>query len=105
MYKKYLSHTYKLGKNIVCTCCSCISHDIMEFNVPHSYDLLHHWHLPENVHIPFDCGIDVLNQNCILIASLELHKTSIFFYVVYVTINSPRIVSPLKDLQISNVLG
>ena len=31
MYKKFLTHTYKLGQNIVCACCGCIFHDIVEF--------------------------------------------------------------------------
>ena len=33
MYKKYLTHTSKLGQNIICACCGCISHDIMEFKI------------------------------------------------------------------------
>src|SRR5205814_7316382 len=33
MYKKYLTHTYKLSQNIVCACCGCISHDITEFEI------------------------------------------------------------------------
>src|SRR6266496_3570682 len=33
MYKKYLTHTYKLSQNIICACCGCISHDIMEFEI------------------------------------------------------------------------
>jgi len=28
LYKKHLTHTYKLGQNIVCACCGCISHGI-----------------------------------------------------------------------------
>ena len=73
MYKKYLTHTYKLGQNIVCTCCGCISHDIPEFEVVlPSYDPLHHLRVPENVNIPFNfsCAIDVLDQNRVLIDKL-----------------------------------
>ena len=75
MYKKYLTHTYKLGQNIVCACCGCISHDIMEFEVVlPSYDPLHHLRVPENVNIPFNfsCGIDVLDQNHVLIDKLGI---------------------------------
>src|SRR5436190_14600610 len=39
-----------------------------------------------------------------LSTSLESHKTSVFFYVVYVTINSPKTISPPKHLQISDGL-
>ena len=75
MYKKYLTHTYKLGQNIVCACCGCISHDITEFEVvPQSYDPLRHLRIPEDVDIPFDfsCGIDLLDQNRILIDKLGI---------------------------------
>ena len=70
MYKKYLTHTYKLGQNIICACCGCISHDITEFEiVPQSYDPLCHLCIPEDVNIPFDfsCGFDLLDQNHVLI--------------------------------------
>jgi len=72
MYKNYLAQTYKLGHNIVCACCGCISHDITEFEVVlPSYDRLRH---PETVDIPFDfsSGIDVLDQNRILIDKLGI---------------------------------
>ncbi len=75
MYKKYLTHTYKLGQNIVCACCGCISHDIMEFEVvPQSYDPLRHLCIPDNINIPFDfsCGIDLLDQNRVLIDKLGI---------------------------------
>ena len=75
MYKKYLTHTYKLGQNIVCACCGCISHDITEFEVvPQSYNPLRHLRIPEDVNIPFDfsCGIDVLDQNHILVDKLGI---------------------------------
>jgi len=75
MYKKYLTHTYKLGQNIVCACCGCISHDITEFEIVLcSYDRLRHLRIPENVDIPFDfsCGIDFLDQNRILIDKLGI---------------------------------
>ena len=75
MYKGFLTHTYKLGQNIVCTCCGCIYHDIMEFEVvPQSYDPLRHLRIPEDANIPFDfsCGINVLDQNHILIDKLGI---------------------------------
>ena len=75
MYKKYLTHTYKLGQNIVCACCGCISHDITEFEVvPQSYDPLRHLRIPEDIDIPFDfsCGIDILDQNRVLIDKLGI---------------------------------
>ena len=75
MYKKYLTHIYKLGQNIVCACCGCISHDITEFEiVPQSYNPLYHLRIPEDVNIPFDfsCGIDVLEQNRVLIDKLTI---------------------------------
>ena len=75
MYKKYLTHTYKLGQNIVCACCGCISHDITEFEiVPQSYDPLRHLRIAEDVDIPFDfsCGIDILDQNRVLIDKLGI---------------------------------
>ena len=65
MYKKYLTHTYKLGQNIVCACCGCISHDITEFEIVlDSYGPLRHLRISEDVDIPFDfsCGIDVLES-------------------------------------------
>ena len=76
MYKKYLTHTYKLSQNIICACCGCISHDIMEFEIVlDSYGPLR-WHLciPEDVDILFDfsCGIDLLDQNRILIDKLGI---------------------------------
>jgi hypothetical protein len=44
MYKKYLTHTYKLGQNIVGACCGCISHDLTEFEIVlDSYDPLRHF--------------------------------------------------------------
>src|SRR5436305_11713451 len=33
MYKKYLTHVYKLDQDIICACCDCISHDITKFEV------------------------------------------------------------------------
>ncbi len=75
MYKKYLTHTYKLGQNIICACCGCISHDITEFEVvPQSYGPLRHLRIPEDINIPFDfsCGIDLLDQNRILIDKLGI---------------------------------
>src|SRR5438477_544394 len=75
MYKKILTHTYKLGQNIVCACCGCISHDIAEFEVVlDSCEPLRHFCIPENVNIPFDfsCGIDRLDQNHILIDKLRI---------------------------------
>src|SRR5947207_4665523 len=65
MYKKYLTHTYKLGQNIICACCGCISHDIMEFEIVlDSYGRLRHLRISEDVDIPFDFsgGIDVLES-------------------------------------------
>ena len=73
--KNILAIPTNFGKNIVCTCCGCISHDITEFDiVPHSYDPLRHLRIPENVHIPFDfsCGIDVLDQNHVLVDKLGI---------------------------------
>ena len=75
MYKKYLTHTYKLGQNIVCACCGCISHDITEFEIVlDSYDPLRHLRVPEDLNIPFDfsCGIDILDQNRVLIDKLGI---------------------------------
>src|SRR5438046_8157878 len=75
MYKKFLTHTYKLGQNIVCACCGCISQDIAEFEVVlDSCEPLRHFCIPENVNIPFDfsCGIDSLDQNHILIDKLGI---------------------------------
>ena len=75
MYKKYLTHTYKLGQNIVCACCGCISHDITEFEIVlDSYGPLRHLRISEDVDIPFDfsCGIDVLDQNRVLIDKLGI---------------------------------
>src|SRR2546430_10592506 len=76
MYKKYLTHTYKLGQNIICTCCGCISHDITEFEIVlDSYGpLRRHLRIPEDIDIPFDfsCGIDLLNQNHVLIDKLGI---------------------------------
>ena len=75
MYKKFLTHTYNLGQNIICTCCGCISYDIAEFEVvPDSYGPLRHLCIPENVNIPFDfsCGINLLNQKHILIDKLGI---------------------------------
>src|SRR6266496_2310756 len=75
MYKKYLTHMYKLGQNIICACCGCISHDIMEFEIVlDSYGPLHHLRISEDIDIPFDfsCGIDVLDQNHVLIDKLGI---------------------------------
>jgi hypothetical protein len=76
MYKKYLTHTYKLGQNIVCACCGCISHDITEFEIVlDSYGpLRRHLRIPEDVDISFDfsCGIDLLDQNRVLIDKLGI---------------------------------
>ena len=75
MYKRFLTHTYILGQNIVCACCGCISHDISEFEVVlDSYEPLRHLRIPENVDIPFNfsCGIDLLDQNRILIDKLGI---------------------------------
>ena len=75
MYKKFLTHMYKLGQNIVCACCGCISQDIAEFEVVlDSCEPLRHFCIPENVNIPFDfsCGIDSLDQNHILIDKLGI---------------------------------
>src|SRR6266516_2677003 len=76
MYKKYLTHMYKLGQNIICACCGCISHDIMEFKIVlDSYGpLRRHLCVPEDVDIPFDfsCGIDLLDQNHVLIDKLGI---------------------------------
>jgi len=76
MYKKYLTHTYKLGQNIICACCGCISHDITEFEIVlDSYGpLRRHLRIPEDVDIPFDfsCGIDLLDQNHVLIDKLGI---------------------------------
>jgi len=69
------AHTYKLGQNIVCACCGCISHDITEFEiVPDSYDHLRHLRVPEDVNILFDfsCGIDILDQNQVIIDKLGI---------------------------------
>lgn len=76
MYKKYLTHTYKLGQNIVCAYCDCISHDITEFEIVlDSYGpLRRHLRIPEDIDIPFDfsCGIDLLDQNRVLIDKLGI---------------------------------
>ena len=75
MYKKFLTHTYKLGQNIVSASCGCIFHDIAEFEVVlDSYEPLRHLCISENVTIPFDfsCGIDRLDQNRILIDKLGI---------------------------------
>ena len=75
MYKKYLTHTYKLGQNIICICCGCISHDIMEFEIVlDSYGPLHQLCISEDIDIPFDfsCRIDVLDQNHVLIDKLGI---------------------------------
>ena len=55
MYKKFLTHTYKLSQNIVSAYCGCIFHDIAEFEVVlDSYEPLRHLCISENVNIPFD---------------------------------------------------
>jgi hypothetical protein len=79
MYKKYLTHTYKLSQNIVCACCGCISHDITEFEIVlDSYGPLRHLRISEDVDIPFDfsCGIDLLDHHHVLIDKLGItqHK-------------------------------
>jgi hypothetical protein len=82
MYKRFLTHTYKLGQNIVCACCDCISHDIAEFEVVFdSYEPLRYLRIPEDVNIPFDisCGIDVLDQNRILIDKLGITQDKRIF--------------------------
>src|SRR5438046_2163488 len=88
MYKKYLIHTYKLGQNIICACCGCISHDIMEFEiVPQSYDPLCHLRIPEDINISFDfsCGFDLLDQNRVLIDKLGITQDKhIYLCWVYV---------------------
>src|SRR5437762_7705671 len=107
MYKKYLTHTYKLGQNIVCAYCGCIFHDITKFEVvPQSYEPLRQLRIPEDVNIPFDfsCDINVLDQNTFSLINWGLHKTNVFFYVRYVTTSSPRTVSHPKHLRISNGL-
>ena len=75
MYRKYLTHTYKLGHNIVCACCGCISHDITEFeNVSPSYGPLQLLLIPENVDIPFNftSGIEILDKNRVLVDKLGI---------------------------------
>jgi len=76
MYKKYLTHTYKLGQNIICACGGCISHDITEFEIVlDSYGpLRRHLRIPEDVDISFDfsCGINLLDQNRVLIDKLGI---------------------------------
>ena len=75
MYKKYLAHTYKLGHNIVCACCGCISHDMAEFElVLPSYAPLQLLRVPETVPVPFDftCGIDLLDQNRVLVDKIGI---------------------------------
>ena len=75
MYRKYLTHTYKLGHNIVCACCGCISYDITEFeNVSPSYGPLQLLLIPENVDIPFDftSGIEILDKNRVLVDKLGI---------------------------------
>jgi hypothetical protein len=69
MYEKYLTHTYELVQNIVCTFCNCISHGIEEFEaVLPSYDALSHLRMPQYANIPFNfsCGIDVLDISRVL---------------------------------------
>jgi len=78
MYKKYLTHTYKLGQNIICAWCCCISHDIAESEVVlPSYNPPHHLRVPENANIPFNFsrGIDILDQNLVLIDKLGASPT------------------------------
>src|SRR5208282_1434534 len=76
MYKKYLTHIYRLGQNIFCACCDCISHDITEFEIVlDSYEpLRQHLCIPEDIDIPFDfsCDIDFLDQNRVLIDKLGI---------------------------------
>src|SRR5947207_10119573 len=63
--KNILAIPTNFGKNIVCTCCGCISHDITEFDIVlHSYDPLCHLRIPENANILFDfsCCINILDQ-------------------------------------------
>ena len=75
LYKKFVTHTYDLACNIVCACCSCISHDINEFViVPPSYDPLHQLTVSDDIHIPFDisCGIDILDHSRIVIDKLGI---------------------------------
>src|SRR5436305_14929085 len=76
MYKKYLTHIYKLDQNIVCACCNCISHDITKFEIVLDfYDFLRlHLRISEDVDISFDfsCNIDLLNQNRVLIDKLDI---------------------------------
>jgi hypothetical protein len=76
MYKKYLTYMYKLGQNMICACCGCISRGITEFEVVlDSYGPLRcHLCVPENVDIPFDfsCSIDLLDQSRVLIDKLGI---------------------------------
>ena len=75
LYKKFVTHTYDLARNIVCACCSCISHDINEFViVPPSYDPLRQLTVSDDIHIPFDisCGIDILDHSRIVIDKLGI---------------------------------
>src|SRR5436305_10614397 len=76
MYKKYFTYIYKLDQNIVCICCSCIFHDITKFEIVLDfYDSLRpHLRIPEDVDISFDfsCGIDLLDQNRVLIDKLDI---------------------------------
>jgi hypothetical protein len=78
MYKRYLTHIYKLSRSEHhCACCGCISHDITEFEIVlSSYDHLRHLRVPEDFNIPFDfsCGIDILDRNRILIDKLGISQ-------------------------------
>ena len=70
MYKKCVTQIHHLARNIVCASCGCIYHDISVFEtVPPSFEPLCHLRIPSDVDIPFDfsCGIDMLDQNRILI--------------------------------------
>src|SRR5438046_8842321 len=86
MYKKYLTHTYKLSQNIICACCGCISHDIMAFEIVlDSYSPLRHLHISEDIDIPFhfSCGIDLLDHNHVLIDTLGIQQDT-HIYLVHV---------------------
>jgi hypothetical protein len=104
MYKKYLAHTYKLGHNIVCACCGCISHDMAEFElVLPSYAPLQLLRLPETVPVPFDftCGIDLLDQNRVLVDKIGITPDKRFSYVVRATMSFQKTGNLSKPSPIS----
>jgi hypothetical protein len=118
MYKKYLTHTYKLAQNIVCACCGCIYHDITEFEVvPQSYGPLRYLRIPEDVNIPFQ-GLTWIEE--LLIARVHVcgnivrlgqrNNPSSFFgikgHVVFLPQDTTRLIDllPMSPASLSGIV-